>query len=599
MQQEAAMSNISINRRTLALFWRFTKPNEGLFWMGTVGAALGVIVQELIPPFILAQTFNRLQSAYSAGGPLLLQDFKPYLIAYVVCALVGIILWRTQVLFVWKYETYTQQRIAEHIFDHLQRQGARFHANRFGGALVSNVNKFISAYERVADEFTWSITTGVVAFVGSMIVLSRTAPVYAIVLGVISSIYFIVMFRLMKLQAPYDRRVAVEESTRTAKVADTITNIASVRAFANERHELALFHKQTEKTKEASFGLMWRVFWNDMFSHTGTATIGALAFIISVVAVTNYGAPVGTLYLAVSYTMGLTRRLWESGRVMRNINRSFGDAGDMTEILELEPEVLDPAKPQKVTIARGEVRFNHVDFGYPETKDELLFKNLDFKIKPGEKVGLVGHSGGGKTTVTQLMLRFMEINDGTIEIDGQDISKITQADLRRHIAYVAQEPLLFHRTLRENIAYGNKDADMDAIKATAKLAHAHEFIEKLPEGYDTLVGERGVKLSGGQRQRIAIARAMLKNAPILVLDEATSALDSESESLIQDALWKLMQNRTAIVIAHRLSTIQKMDRILVMSEGKIVEQGSHKELILQGGVYADLWAHQSGGFMED
>jgi ATP-binding cassette subfamily B protein len=193
----------------------------------------------------------------------------------------------------------------------------------------------------------------------------------------------------------------------------------------------------------------------------------------------------------------------------------------------------------------------------------------------------------------------MDVQGGSINIDGQDISKIRQTDLRSHIAYVSQEPILFHRSLAENIGYGDMSASQKVIESVAKMAHAHEFISKLPQGYETLVGERGVKLSGGQRQRVAIARAMLKNAPILVLDEATSALDSESELLIQDALWKLMENRTAIVIAHRLSTIQKMDRILVMDEGRVVEEGSHKDLLRQNGVYARLWAHQSGGFIED
>jgi ATP-binding cassette subfamily B protein len=211
----------------------------------------------------------------------------------------------------------------------------------------------------------------------------------------------------------------------------------------------------------------------------------------------------------------------------------------------------------------------------------------------------VGPSGGGKTTLSSLLLRFMDVNEGEICIDGQNITHITQADLRQNIAYVPQEPMLFHRTIRDNIRYGEIEAGSQAVEAVAKMAHAHEFISNLSHGYDTLVGERGIKLSGGQRQRVAIARAMLKNAPILILDEATSALDSESEVLIQDALWKLMEGRTAIVIAHRLSTIQKMDRIVVLDNGKIVEQGTHHELLAHKGLYAKLWAHQSGGFIEE
>jgi ATP-binding cassette subfamily B protein len=270
----------------------------------------------------------------------------------------------------------------------------------------------------------------------------------------------------------------------------------------------------------------------------------------------------------------------------------------MVKILEITPEINDPEKPEKAHIVRGSLKFDDVTFTYGEGKDPL-FDGLTLHVKAGEKIGLVGPSGGGKTSLTKLLLRFNDIDSGSITIDNYDIRSITQDDLHTHIAYVPQEPLLFHRSLSENIAYGRHGASQREIEAIAKLANAHEFIAKLPEGYDTLVGERGVKLSGGQRQRVAIARAMIKNAPVLVLDEATSALDSESEILIQDALWKLMEGRTAIVIAHRLSTIQHMDRIVVMANGRIEEQGSHKELIRAGGTYAKLWSHQSGGFIEE
>jgi ATP-binding cassette subfamily B protein len=284
--------------------------------------------------------------------------------------------------------------------------------------------------------------------------------------------------------------------------------------------------------------------------------------------------------------------------IVKNINRAFGDSADMTEILQLRAEIQDPDQPEDSSIHRGRIDFKDVGFSYGEAHDPL-FKRLSFVIKPGEHVGLVGHSGGGKSSLVQLLSRVMDINSGEILIDGQDIKNLRQRDLRKAIAYVPQEPLLFHRSLMENIRYGRPEATDEEVIAVAKMAHAHDFIEKLSEGYGTLVGERGVKLSGGQRQRVAIARAMLKNAPILVLDEATSALDSESEILIQDALWKLMEGRTSIVIAHRLSTIQKMDRIIVLEDGKIAEQGSHKELLAKNGTYAKLWAHQSGGFLED
>ena len=227
------------------------------------------------------------------------------------------------------------------------------------------------------------------------------------------------------------------------------------------------------------------------------------------------------------------------------------------------------------------------------------FDGVDFSIGSNQKVGLVGTSGGGKTTITKLLLRFIDIGSGAITIDGQDIKEVTQASLRDAITYVPQEPMLFHRSLFENIAYGKSAATKDEVIAAAQAAHAHDFITSLPHGYDTLVGERGIKLSGGQRQRVAIARAFLKKAPIIILDEATSALDSESEKYIQESLWELMKGKTALVIAHRLSTIKHLDRIIVLDQGKIVQDGTHDQLIQEKGVYAKLWSHQSGEILED
>jgi ATP-binding cassette subfamily B protein len=398
---------------------------------------------------------------------------------------------------------------------------------------------------------------------------------------------------------PYNVREAEAESKQTAALADSITNMNTIRAFAGEKYESKRFQGVTNHVYKTYRELLTEAFKTDALSQAQTNSFQIISVLVGLVAVTTYGINVSLLYLVISYTGRIVDRLWEFGRLIRNFNRSMGDAHEMTEILGIEPDIKDPEQPQKPKMARGEVKFNNVKFAYPENQEQPLFKGLDIKIKPGEKVGLVGPSGGGKTTITQLLLRFMDIEDGAITIDGQNIADVKQSDLRSRIAYVSQEPILFHRTLAENIGYGDPSADQPVIEGVAKMANAHEFIAKLPKGYDTMVGERGVKLSGGQRQRVAIARAMLKNAPILVLDEATSALDSESEVLIQEALWRLMEGRTAIVIAHRLSTIQKMDRIIVLENGQVVEQGSHKELLAKNGTYARLWTHQSGGFIDE
>jgi ATP-binding cassette subfamily B protein len=278
------------------------------------------------------------------------------------------------------------------------------------------------------------------------------------------------------------------------------------------------------------------------------------------------------------------------------MNRALVEAHEMVEILETKPEIADCDRPLEFVCNRGEVGFRNVNFSYKDASSEVL-SEFNLEIKAGEKVGLVGLSGAGKSTITKLILRFVDPDSGCIEIDGVDISKIRQADLRSAISYVAQESVLFHRSLRENLTYARSDISEEELGEILRSANLTEMVSNLPQGLETFVGERGVKLSGGERQRVAIARAMIENAHILVLDEATSSLDSRSEKLIQDALTKLLEKKTALVIAHRLSTLTRMDRIIFLEQGKIIESGSHAELLAQNGNYAKLWEHQSGGFL--
>jgi ATP-binding cassette subfamily B protein len=382
----------------------------------------------------------------------------------------------------------------------------------------------------------------------------------------------------------------------TGFLADVMTNISAVKAHGAERAE-----------QGSAQGVAAR--WVDADRRVMRAFLGYSTAFSSVMAVTNIGAVVAAvlaaqnetlnipgIYLALTYTMVVTDSLWEINQIMRNYTKVLGDAHDMVEILSLPASVADrtdrPLQP-----GPGEVRFEGVRFAHEDRAADPLFDGFDLVVAPGEKVGLVGHSGSGKTTLTRLLLRFSDVDAGRILIDGQDVRDVSQASLRRAVAYVPQEPLLFHRSLRENIAYGSPDASDAQVRDAAAQAQALDFIEALPEGFATLVGERGVKLSGGQRQRIAIARAILKDATLLVLDEATSALDSASEAQIQRALAQAMRGRTTVVIAHRLSTVASMDRIVVMAQGRILEQGKPADLLRDGGAYADLWTQQSGGFM--
>jgi ATP-binding cassette subfamily B protein len=386
----------------------------------------------------------------------------------------------------------------------------------------------------------------------------------------------------------------------TGILADMVTNIIAVKSFATEQAEKSLFKKSTDHSKQLLDKAGKAVFVRDMSVATITTGFQIAAIIVAITAIVDNKADLALVFLILSYADTLVDQLWFFGTAtITNFDRCMGDAREGVLTLLTKPKITDASDPLPFASIRGDIVFKSVTFSHSDSDDAALFKKLNIHIKPGEKIGLVGHSGGGKSTLTKLIMRLMDIDKGHILIDGQDISKVRQNDLRKYVSYVPQEPIMFHRSLAENIAYGAPVASQQEIEAAAKMANAHDFIISLPEGYDTLVGERGVKLSGGQRQRVAIARAMLKNAPILLLDEATSALDSESESLIQDALWKLIKHKTAIVIAHRLSTIQKMDRILVLENGEVVEEGSHNELIKNDGIYAELWSHQSGGFIEE
>ena len=592
------MKDSNITQLTINLFMSHVLRYKKLFVPLVLSIPLVVLVQDFLAPFIISLVLKKISTNHYDATQLW-QSFRPYILSYSAATILsGIVLWRLNIWLIWQLEIRVVRNLSQQVFDHLMDMSASFHNDRFAGSLVSQANKLTGAYVRFIDSTIFNLLTLIVAMTAAIVILAPRVPLYALFLVCLSIIYVIGAFQFSKAVRRANTAEAEAQSRQTGFLADALSNLTVVKSFAAGNYEKRRYWQVSGITNDATLVSIKATTIRETYSSIITSSIGISSLVIAVFGAGAFKTDIATLFLIVNYTASVGRRLWEFQNVLRQYNRALGDASDMVKILQIEPEIQDPVVPEKSRIARGMIDFRNVRFAYGEKK-QPLFDDLTLHVKPGQKIGLVGQSGSGKTSFSKLLLRFSDIDSGTIEIDGQNVANITQDDLHDRIAYVPQEPLLFHRSLAENISYGQPSATMRQIKAIAKLAHADEFITKLPDGYATLVGERGVKLSGGQRQRVAIARAMLKNAPILVLDEATSALDSESEVLIQDALWKLMEGRTAIVIAHRLSTIQHMDRIVVMQEGRIAEQGSHRELIKNGGIYAKLWSHQSGGFIED
>lgn len=582
-------------KRVLGLYWRHTKPYKKRLLTIYPAMVAAQIVEDFLQPIIISMVITKLAQGDIVG----LKESNLFLIlgGVVVCELFGHLMWnRLIVPLFWRTQENIMLDLTMTAFDHLQKMSTGFFNDRFAGSLVNQVNKFVGSYERLTDALTWNVFKLLVSIVATTVILAPKAPIVSIIIIAVSAVYIPVIWIYRRRLLPYNRRWAAAETERTGQLADTISNILAVKSFSGEKLERGRMKQRATDVFDKSIDTMRLTMRQELVTGSMQRSINVLVIIASILLAIHGSLEVGVIYLALNFTMAIMRRLWDLNNTFRTFTRVFGDAHDMAEILEVQPQVVDTTFRGR-KLLDSSVEFKDVLFAHDE--NEPLFEDLNLTIKPGEHIGLIGMSGGGKTTVTKLLLRFMDIQSGSISIGGVDITSLPQQELRKHIAYVPQEPLLFHRSLADNIAYGKSDATDADIKRAAKMAHADEFVAQLPEKYETLVGERGVKLSGGQKQRVAIARAMLKDAPILVLDEATSALDSESEVLIQDALWKLMKGRTAIVIAHRLSTIQKMDRIIVLDKGQIVEEGSHKALLQKGGTYAKLWSHQSGGFIEE
>jgi ATP-binding cassette, subfamily B, bacterial len=485
--------------------------------------------------------------------------------------------------------------LREQAFSYMIGHSHSFFANNFGGSLTQKINKYARAFEKLMDKLVRDGIPLVIRSVGTIIVIYSLVPKYAYILLVFCAVFLITALVYTKFKLKYDVIAARADTKTTGALADSISNHSSIQLFAGHDFEVSRVGGVIQNQKKVTV-FNWYL-WGVLGSVQGLYAL-IVEFIIFWVAIGDWKMGLITLPIMVllqSYLGRLIENLWDFAGLVRTFYDGFADAQEMALVLDT-PYSVDDKIINNFKNIKGEVTFDNVTYIYDKNKTKV-FDNFSLVIPPGQKIAIVGSSGAGKSTFVNLLMRLFNTTSGRILIDEIDISSVSQKNLREQIAFVPQDPALFHRTLMENIRYGRRDATDEEVKEAAHLAHCDKFIDRLPFGYDTYVGERGTKLSGGERQRVAIARAILRNTPILVLDEATSALDSESEVLIQDALRNLIKNKTTIVIAHRLSTVRAMDRIIVIEDGKIIEDDNHDELINKDeGTYKKLWDLQAGGF---
>ncbi len=517
------------------------------------------------------------------------------LIAVAVIILLFNLAWRIGGICMIHMQSSIMRDLSNLSLEKLQYHSYNFFTGNFTGSLVAKSKRFVRAFETMHDKFIFNFWQTGIALVGIFYVMYINMPKLALFFAAWCMFYFVITYFFVRFRLKFDLEYAKADSDVTGVLSDSITNILNVKMFTSRTKEMENFKRFTNKEYLAR-SKTWYV--NEAFYTIQGISMAILEIVGMYITIRLWifgSITTGTLIIVQSYFYAVMMRTWELGRTMSEFFKALSDASEMVEIISSPLEVEDIKNPEKCHIKEGHIKFNNMKFSYEENQN--VFPNLNLDIHSKQKVGIVGHSGAGKSTLFKLILRFLDVTNGSITIDNQDIRNITQDDLRKNISYVPQDPILFHRSLYDNIAYASQNSTTEEIEEAAKKAHAHDFISELPNGYETLVGERGVKLSGGERQRIAIARVILKNAPILLLDEATSSLDSVSEKYIQEQLKEIMDTRTTIAIAHRISTIKQMDRIIVMENGEIVEDGSHDELLKKDGIYADLWSHQSQGFL--
>jgi ATP-binding cassette subfamily B protein len=576
---------------TLSFYWRHIKPHKKTFILSISCIPLAIVIINTALPYFFSQAIGQLTKDH-------IDTVYKTLTTAAGLGLLGAILNFIGFQSLVRLEANVAGAIRESTFKELLGKDQRFFVNQKIGALTGKYIDFFRSYIMLQD----LLIIRTLGFVLSVVIgLAILASQSVLVAGILLALLVVLVIEVkwsMNIREPWREQRKKYRVELLGKVADSLSNSLTVKSFGRETTEIASMVETNNKFR--------RAYIKDLGFFVGEGSVRVLLLVVMqcVAIFTNAylvhkgSVDIATAIFCITYLQLIGSQLFTIGELLNGYENALLDASPLSEMLAIKNKVTDPADAPELTNFQPAITLSNITYQYDDA-DIPVLQGISLTIPSGQKVGLVGHSGSGKSTLSQLLLRFSDVTKGSITIDGQDIRHITQQSLHRSIGYVPQEPALFHRSLRDNIAYGKPDATDKEIIAAAKKANAWEFIRQMPGGLDTTVGERGVKLSGGQRQRIAIARAILKDAPILLLDEATSALDSESERLIQDALEKLMKNRTSIVIAHRLSTIASLDRIIVLNNGQVVEDGSHQELLQNNGTYSSLWQHQSGGFIEE
>ena len=589
MDQEKDYSNLRL-KLVLKYFWQVIKHFKVSFFTVVITTVVASILDVYIP-----FQYLKLWNALSANNFTVVGVAKSIIIFVLVLKLFAWAMRRTSGFSLAYFESHVKAGLRDQAFSYMIGHSHSFFANNFSGSLTQKIAKYANAFEKLTDKISQDGLPLFVRSAGMVVAIYTLLPKYSYIFGVFCFVFLLTAFIYTRYKLKYDVLASIADSKTTGVLADAIGNHSSIQFFTGNEYEKKYAGDVIEEQQKATI-FNWYL-WEGL-TVIQSFYIIITEFIIFWVAIGDWQISLITLPVMIllqTYFVRLGDNLWSFAGIVRTYYDGIANAQEMALIFDTPYEIVD--KPIEIAKnIKGEVVFDKVTYVYKNNNTKVL-DDFSLTVPAGQKIAIVGPSGSGKTTFVRLLMRLFNLIDGKIMIDGIDISKISQENLREQIAFVPQDPVLFHRTLMENIRYGRRDATDEEVLVAAHLAHCDEFIDQLPEKYETYVGERGIKLSGGERQRVAIARAILKNAPILILDEATSSLDSHSEALIQDALVKLIKGKTTIVIAHRLSTIRQMDRIIVIKNGKIVEDGNHDELAnKQGGVYKKLWDLQAGGF---